>query len=134
MLQLAAVIVTVFAMSVALAFPVLALARHCRRGPQRFVGLPDWATVLAACGAIALCAGWLAHGLVPALPAETRFTALLVARSVGAAGLALATAGVLCAELLRRSVAVTRDAVDQRRVRSARIEVTYPPELRTRVA
>jgi len=45
-------------------------------------------------------------------------------------GLALAIAGVLCAELLRRSVAVrsARQTVRNR----GRIEVTHPPELRTR--
>jgi hypothetical protein len=133
-LQLVATAITVVASSVVLGFPVVAFARHRRSRALRFAGLPKWATVIAACGAAALCVGFLAHSLVPALPADARFTAVLVARSVAAAGLALATAGVLCSELLRRSVAITREAVDHQRARSARIEVTHPPELRTRVA
>ena len=133
-LQLVALTVTVIAAALALAFPVVALVRHCTRGPVRFVGLPDWATIAAACGAAALCVGLLTHWLTAVLPVDARFTVILVAKSVAAAGLALATAGVLCAELLRRSVVAPRDAVDRRRERPARIEVTHPPELRTRVA
>ena len=48
-----------------------------------------------------------------------------------AGGLAMAAAGVLCAELLRRSVAPGRESQPGARPASGRIEVTYPPELRT---
>lgn len=134
LLQLVATAATVAGTSVALAFPVLALARHRRSGPLRFLGLPEWATVLASCGMAALAAGLAALALVPILPADARMTAVLVARPVVAGGLAVATAGVLCAELLRRSVAPVRESADHRRSRPGRVEVTHPPELRTHVA
>src|SRR5262245_42952352 len=50
MLQLLASAATVVGASIALAFPALALARHRRGGPLRFLGLPAWATALALCG------------------------------------------------------------------------------------
>jgi hypothetical protein len=133
MLQLVAMAATIVGTSVALAFPALALARHRRAGPLRFLGLPAWATVLASCGSAAMCAGFVLLLLVPTLPADARMTAVLIARSVAAGGLALAAAGVICAELLRRSVAQARDGA-RSRIKSGRIEVTHPPELRTHVA
>jgi len=48
-----------------------------------------------------------------------------------AGGLAMAAAGVLCAELLRRSVAPVPESQPGVGSGSGRIEVTYPPELRT---
>ena len=45
-------------------------------------------------------------------------------------GLALATAGVLCGEMLRRSVPVPR-ARHALRHATGRVEVTHPPDLRT---
>jgi len=134
MLQLVATAATVAGTSVSLAFPAIALVRHRRSGRSRFLGLPAWATVLASCGVAAFAAGCLALALLSALPADARMAAMLVARSVVAGGLAVAAAGVLCAELLRRSVAPARESVDPRRNRPGRIEVTHPPELRTRVA
>jgi len=134
MLQLVATAATVAGTSVSLAFPVIALARHRRSGRSRFLGLPRWATVLASCGVIVVAAGWTALALLSALPADARMTAMLVARPVVAGGLAVAAAGVLCAELLRQSVAPARESADSRRNRPGRIEVTHPPELRTRVA
>jgi hypothetical protein len=133
MLQLLALAATVFGTSIALAFPTLALARHRRSGPLRFVGLPSWATVLASCGCGAMCAGFACLALVPTLPANAQMTAMLIARSVVAGGLALAAAGVVCSELLRRSVGPVRDSA-RRRAKSGRIEVTHPPELRTHAA
>lgn len=132
-LQLVATAATIAGTSIALAFPVVALLRHRRGGPLRFLGLPEWATVLASCGMAALAAGLVALALVPMLPVDGRMTAVLVARPVAAGGLALAAAGVLCAELLRRSVAPAREAADRNRAKARRIEVTHPPELRTRV-
>lgn len=134
MLQLVATAATIAGTSVALAFPVLALVRHRRSGPPRYLGLPEWATVLAACGMAALATGFAVLALVSALPADVRMTAALVAQPVVAGGLAVATAGVLCAELLRRSVAPLRETADRRRSKSGRIEVTHPAELRTHVA
>jgi len=134
MLQLLATAATIAGTSVALAFPVIALARHRRSGPQRFLGLPDWATVLASFGIAAFAAGSTALALVSALPADARMTAVLVARPLVAGGVAMAAAGVLCAELLRRSVAPARESADRRRGNPGRVEVTHPPELRTQVA
>jgi hypothetical protein len=44
MLQLVATAATIAGGSVSLAFPIIALVRHRRSGPQRFLGLPEWAT------------------------------------------------------------------------------------------
>jgi hypothetical protein len=60
-------------------------------------------------------------------------TAVLIARSGIAGGLAMAAAGVLCAELLRRSVAAGRSALPDSQSVRGRIEVTHPSELRTLV-
>jgi hypothetical protein len=65
------------------------------------------------------------------LPDDMRMTAVLLARSGIAGGLAMAAAGVLCAELLRRSVAAGRSALPGSHSGHGRIEVTHPPELRT---
>ena len=65
------------------------------------------------------------------LPDDMGMTAVLIARSGIAGGLAMAAAGVLCAELLRRSVAAGRSALPDRHSGRGRIEVTHPPELRT---
>ncbi len=65
------------------------------------------------------------------LPDDMGMTAVLIARSGLAGGLAMAAAGVLCAELLRRSVAAARSALPDRHSARGRIEVTHPPELRT---
>ena len=134
MLQLVATAATIAGTSIALAFPVIAMVRHRRSGPPRFLGLPEWATVLAACGMAALAAGSTALALVSALPVDARMTAMLVARPVVAGGLAVAAAGVLCAELLRRSVAPARQSADPTRSKPGRVEVTHPPELRTHAA
>jgi hypothetical protein len=133
MLQLVATAATIAGTSVALAFPALALARHRRSGPLRYLGLPGWATRLASCGIAAMCAAFGALALVPAMPVDARMTAMLIARPIAAGGLAIAAAGVLCAEFLRRSVATARASAGSRG-RQGRIEVTYPPELRTRGA
>jgi len=130
MLQLLATAATVVGTSVALAFPALALVRHRRSGPLRFLGLPGWATALASCAIAAMCTAFVALALIPMLPADARMTAALIARPIAAGGLALAAAGALCAELLRRSVASGREGAGNRS-RPGRIEVRHPPELRT---
>ena len=134
MLQLVATAAAVAGASLALVFPGVALARHRRCGLLLFLGLPRWAITVALCGAAALVAGALLVTLVPMLPVDARMTAILIARPVVAGGLALATAGVLCAELLRRHSAPARASEAGERTRSDRIEVTHPPDLRTRVA
>jgi len=130
MLQLLATAATIVGTSGALAFPALALARHRRSGPLRFLGLPRWATALASCAIAAMCAAFVALALVPMLPVDARMTAALIARPIAAGGLALAAAGVLCAELLRRSVAPAREIAGNR-IMPGRTEVTHPQELRT---
>lgn len=131
MLQLAATGLAVAGAALALVFPGVALARHRRTGVLRFLGLPGWAVAFALAGISLLAAAALVLALAPTLPVGVRMTAVLIARSGVAAGLAMAAAGVLCAELLRRSVAPVRESQPGARSGSGRIEVTYPPELRT---
>ncbi len=131
-LQSVATSVAVAGAALSLAFPVVAAARHGRAGPHRFLGLPRWAVALALTGASLLAASTLLFALAPMLAGEDRMIALPLARSGVAGGLAVAMAGVLCAELLRRSVAAGRTLLPGARLTSGRIEVTYPPELRTR--
>jgi hypothetical protein len=133
-LQLVATAAAIVGTSIALVFPAFALARHRRGGVLRFHGLPGWAVVLALAGAAMLVAGFIVHESVPMLPIDVRMTAALIARPAVAGGLALATAGVLGAELLRRGVAAARATTDVERGTTGRVEVTYPPELRTRPA
>jgi hypothetical protein len=133
MLQLLAMAATIVGTSIAFAFPALALMRHRRSGPLRFLGLPRWATVIASWAVATMCAAFVALVLAPALPIDTQMTAVLIARPVAGGALALAVAGVLCAELLRRSVAPAREGL-RSRANAGRIEVTHPPELRTQVA
>jgi hypothetical protein len=131
LLQLLATGLAVAGAALALVFPGVALARHRRAGTQRFLGLPRWAMGLALAGIALLAVGTLGLALSPIMPVEARSIASLVARPAGTGGLALATAGVLCAELLRRSVPVARAARPRPHSTHGRIEVTYPPELRT---
>lgn len=134
MLQLVATAAAVVGTSLALVFPIVALARHRRGGPRRFQGLPEWAIALSMLGAAALAAGYVALALVPILPVESRMTVVLVARTVVVGGLAIGIAGVLCAELLRRSIASIRTSAAASRRRAGRVEVTHPPDLRTHPA
>jgi hypothetical protein len=131
-LQLVATAAGVAGASLALVFPGLALSRHRRAGVLRFLGLPRCAVTLALTGAAGLAAGAGAPMLLPMAPVDLRMTAALVARSLVIGGLALATAGVLCAELMRRDCASGAPSAALGRRRSGRIEVTHPPELRTR--
>jgi hypothetical protein len=129
-LQLFAMGAGVAGAALTLVFPAMVLARHRRAGAMRFLGLPRWAIGLAIAGLGVLAAAAFALVAASTLPAETRVALLLVARPAQTGGLALATAGVLCAELLRRSVpARGRKPVPQ--PSTGRIEVTYPPEHRT---
>jgi hypothetical protein len=134
MLQLVATAAAIVGTSLVLIFPGVALSRHRRAGPLRFCNLPRWAITLALGGAVALGVGLIVLTLVPMLPIEARMTAVLIAKPIVAGGLALSAAGVLSAELLHRGVAATRATADAGRGRSGRVEVTQPPELRTRIA
>ncbi len=130
-LQFVAMGLAVGGAALALAFPGLALVRHQRAGPHRFLGLPAWAVTLALAGTFLLAAAALLLTVAPMLPAGMGMTAALIARSGIAGGVALAAAGVLCAELLRRSVPKGRLALPDGDPRRGRIEVTHPPDLRT---
>ncbi len=132
MLQLVATAAAVAGTSLALVFPGVALSRHRRGGVLRFAGMPRWSVSLALAGTAILAAGAITLALVPALPADVRMTAVLIARPVVAGGLALAAAGVLCAELMRRSAGVALAARAGSHRRPGLVEVTHPPELRTR--
>ena len=130
-LQFVATVLAVAGAALALAFPGVALLRHRRAGAHRFLGLPGWAVALVLSGTLVLGAATLLLALAPVLPADMGMTAVLIARSGIASGLAMATAGVLCAELLRRSVRPGRSPLPDRHPGRGRIEVTHPPELRT---
>lgn len=131
LLQLLATGFAVAGAALALVFPGVVLARHRRAGTQRYLGLPAWAVALALAGIALLAAAAVGLALAPLMPVEARAIALLVTRPAITGGLALATAGVLCAELLRRSVPAARSARAAPHPAHGRIEVTYPPELRT---
>jgi len=134
MIQLTSAVAAVSGGALALAFPVLALLRHRQRGPLRFDGLPRWSVALAIAGGLIFLAGTALNSVVPLLPPENRMAAVLTARPVVNAGLALMAAGVLCAEVLRRGVGMPRRITAPRDTPPLRIEVTHPPELATRIA
>ena len=131
LLQFVATGLAVAGAALALAFPGVALLRHRRAGSHRFLGLPGWAVALTLAGTLLLGAAALLLALAPMLPDDMGMIAVLIARSGLAGGLAMAAAGVLCAELLRRSIAAARSALPDRHSARGRIEVTHPPELRT---
>lgn len=130
MLQLFAMGLGVAGTALTLVFPGIVLARHRRAGTMRFLGLPRWAIGFGIAGVGIFGAATLALVAASTLPVETRVAVLLVAQPAETGGLALATAGVLCAELLRRSVPA-RGRERAPRQSTGRIEVTYPPEHRT---
>ena len=132
--QLVAATAAIVGTAAALAFPALVLARHRRAGLVRFCGLPRGPVTLAFCGGASLAAGYALLALSPALPDEARVVAAFLARPVVVGGLALAAAGVLCAELLRRSTLASTFAAGAQPRGPGRIEVTHPPELATRAA
>jgi hypothetical protein len=134
LMQLVATAAAIVGTSLVLVFPGIALARHRRGGLLRFLGLPRWAVTLATAGAGILVAGTLVLIAAPTLPVDLRLTAVLTARPAIIGGLALAAAGVQCAELLRRSVAPAVAPGTNARKARGRVEVTHPPELRTSAA
>lgn len=133
LLQLLATAAAVVGASLALMFPALALWRHRHSGPLRFYGTPGWAVALALSGSAILAAASLLAALAPALPSDSAMTLAQVAQPALAGGLALASAGVLCAEILHRAVIPSRvDARGSEFDRPRRIEGAHAPELRTR--
>jgi hypothetical protein len=90
--------------AVALNFPLLALARHAKRGRLRFLGLPRWAIHLATAGAALFAAALIGAAGVALLPGDVREMVAPIAQSAATAGTAMMAAGALCAELLRRSI------------------------------
>jgi hypothetical protein len=129
--QASAALIAIGGGAVALAFPLVALLRHRRRGQSRFCGLPRWAVVVAVAGGTMFVLGALLNATVPLLSADARMATRLTARPLLNAGLAVMAAGVLCAELLRRSVGVPRAIAVPARATTERVEVTHPPELAT---
>lgn len=103
-LLLALVALTTVGGAVALAFPVLALARHLRRGPWRFVGVPVAAAVAAIAGAAVVIGAHAVLAVAGSLPPDWRTLAVHGGRVAGTAGFALTAAGALAGELLRRSI------------------------------
>lgn len=130
--QVSAALIGIGGSALALAFPLLALLRHRHRGPSRFCGMPRWAAVVAVAGAVLFVLGALLNATVPLMSADERMAARLTARPMLNAGLAVMAAGVLCAELLRRSVGAPRVIMIPANATSERVEVTHPPELATR--
>ena len=84
-------------------------------------------------GAAVFVLGASLDGAIPLLAAGDRMAAVLTARPLQNAGLALMAAGVLCAEVLRRSIGVPSFIVVPSAAPPRRIEVTHPPELATRM-
>jgi hypothetical protein len=114
-----------------LAFPGIALLRHRQRGTLRFGGLPDWAVVLSLAGGTLFALGLAVNSIVPFLAPDARMAAVLTARPALDAGIALMAAGVLWAELLRRSIGVPSIVLVSRPAGSDRIEVVHPKDLST---
>jgi hypothetical protein len=120
--------------SIVLAFPTFALARHARRGRLRFLGLPRLGTGLASAGAsiyaaaqtLAIAGHWR-PGLIDAATAGA-------CGAMAAGCIALMAAGVLTAELFRRSVAPMRVPIAPWHCRPVLVEVIEPSELATRAA
>ncbi len=114
-LVLAMVAVAAAGAAVALSFPVLALARHLRRGPRRFAGVPATAAGFAVGGAALLASAAAVLAVTGSLPPEWRALAVHGGRAAGAAGFALGAAGVLAASCCagtrpRRGFALTPSA------------------------
>lgn len=94
-------VASVVGATLALGYPALALMRHVQRGEQRYRGLPRWCVVVTIAGAAMLgAAELLRHVEAPSALGALGLQGLRVS------GAALAVAGSLCGELLRRSVAV----------------------------
>lgn len=129
--RVASVATALVAGALALAFPGIALLRHRRRGTLRFGGLPRWAVALSLAGGGVITLGLALDGIVPLLAPDVRLAAVLAARPALDAGLALMAAGVLWAELLRRSVGVPSIVMVTRPAGASRIEVLHPRDLST---
>ena len=131
LVQVASAAAAVGGGALALAFPGIALLRHRQRGLARFGGLPQWAVAVSLAGGAVFALGLAVHGIVPLLAPGARQIAAQTARPALNAGLALMAAGILWAELLRRSIGVPSFVVVMRPGASDRIEVLRPKDLST---
>jgi hypothetical protein len=107
--QLGTALVCIVASAVVLAFPTIALLRHCEHGPYRFVLLPPWAVSTAIGGAGVFLAALLPRILGDAGIADP---ARATAMPLVLAGFSVMHAGALAAELLRRNPYVRRSELD----------------------
>jgi hypothetical protein len=107
--------------AIALQFPLLALARHAKRGPLRFLGLPPWATHVGLAGAVVFALALVGAAIV-ALDPGVREVVAPVVQSAATAGTATMAAGALCAEMLRRSVPPAPFVAAPRRAGTAKAE------------
>jgi hypothetical protein len=133
MLQLALTAAAIAGTSIALIFPGLALSRHHSEGIGRFETLPHWTVTLTLAGSLMVTAGAIVLSPLPIVPEDCAISALALAHSAVAAGLAVAAAGALGGELLL-STSVRHAPRSNARRATGRIEVVYPPELRTRAS
>jgi hypothetical protein len=95
-LEVASAAVCVLGAGLTLSYPSIVIMRHVQRGAERFSGLPPWALVVTFTGGMLLGMHGMLHAFGLAHTSSIPFT-------LGAPGVALMSAGVLFAELLRRS-------------------------------
>jgi len=100
--EIASAAMCVIGSGLTLAYPCIVMMRHVQRGAQRFTGLPRWAVALVFAGCVLLAMHFAIRFLSPWLPRvdQRPISAML---PLAAPGVALMSAGVLFAELLRRS-------------------------------
>lgn len=123
---------TLVGTAIALAFPALALARHVQRGRCRFRGLPRPGVGAALAGALLYATAQTLVIAAHFAPTSLDASAALAAHSLAAGGVAFMAAGVIGAEVLRRSIAPVRVPIAPWHCAPVRIEVIDPPELATR--
>ena len=104
-MQLGAALICIVASAVVLAFPTIALLRHCEHGPYRFLLLPPWAASTAIGGGLVFTAALLPR-LIGDAAASTSMPLVLT-------GFSVMHAGALAAELMRRNPHVRRAEQDQ---------------------
>ncbi len=132
--HLVGLVLSVAGAALALQFPLLAIARHAKRGTSRFAGLPHWAIGVAVAGAALFASALITAAIGRLLSDDTRDALFAIAQSTAIAGTAVMAAGALCAELLRRSVAPVPVPTAPWQCTPARIEALDPSERVTRVA
>lgn len=101
-MEVASAALCVIGSGLSLSYPCIVLMRHLQRGAERFAGVPRWAVALMFCGGALLGMHFAVRLAGPWLPVvDGRPLATMV--PLAAPGVALMSAGVLLAELLRRS-------------------------------